>query len=77
MNRSYSSWLGFGDVIGLFIQFPESNEPPKLNSEPQFIVPNNKVKIDELPIFEGSTITFYKNGISQGVAFQNIFQGLF
>ncbi|XP_021772112.1 protein TRAUCO-like [Chenopodium quinoa] len=69
-----------GDVIGFYINLPEGNlyapKPPHLvwyKGQKYVCAPDPKE--DPPKIIPGSEISFYKNGICQGVAFKDLFGG--
>lgn len=61
---------GPGDVIGFYIYLP-----PKPKEEKKEEAPKTPSKVEEPKVLPGSSITFFKNGVSQGVAFKDIFEG--
>jgi len=71
----YGSPYKVGDVIGFMIvlpELPEHNETKPTSSE------NSTTKKDEEPeIHPSSKILFFKNGISQGTAFEDIYKGYY
>ncbi|XP_059665331.1 protein TRAUCO [Cornus florida] len=69
-----------GDVIGFYINLPEGSsfapKPPQLVwYKGQRYVCAADPKEDPLKVVPGSEISFYKNGICQGVAFQDLYGG--
>lgn len=64
------------DVIGFLICLPKLENP--VIEEPLPVYPFFPPKLDtkEPPIHQDSKIIFFRNGISQGVAFSDIYQGL-
>ncbi|KAL1539951.1 protein TRAUCO-like [Salvia divinorum] len=69
-----------GDVIGFYINLPDgmsyAPNPPRLvwhKGQRYICAPN--VKEDALKVVPGSEISYFKNGICQGVAFTNLYGG--
>ncbi|KAH6812975.1 TRAUCO protein [Perilla frutescens var. frutescens] len=69
-----------GDVIGFYINLPDGGSyapnPPRLvwhKGQRYICAPN--VKEDSLKVVPGSEISYFKNGICQGVAFANLYGG--
>ncbi|KAL1547451.1 protein TRAUCO [Salvia divinorum] len=69
-----------GDVIGFYINIPDGGsyapDPPRLvwHKGQRYICASN-VKEDVLKVVPGSEISYFKNGICQGVAFANLYGG--
>ncbi|NXP42308.1 ASH2L methyltransferase, partial [Leiothrix lutea] len=86
-----SSGYGQGDVLGFYISLPEDTETAK--SLPDTYKDKALIKFKSYLYFEekdfvdkaekslkqapGSQIIFFKNGVSQGVAFKDIFEGVY
>ncbi|XP_057797883.1 protein TRAUCO-like [Salvia miltiorrhiza] len=75
-NEGYNE----GDVIGFYINLPDGGlyapNPPRLvwhKGQRYICAPN--VKEDSLKVVPGSEISYFKNGICQGVAFANLYGG--
>ncbi|KAF5735804.1 protein TRAUCO [Tripterygium wilfordii] len=69
-----------GDVIGLYINLPDGNlyapKPPHLvmyKAQRYYVAPD--VKEDPPKVVPGSELSFFKNGICQGVAFKDLYGG--
>ncbi|XP_057473476.1 protein TRAUCO-like isoform X2 [Actinidia eriantha] len=69
-----------GDVIGFYISLPEGNlyapKPPQYvwyKGQKYVCAPDGKE--EPLKVVPGSEISFFKNGVCQGVAFQDLFGG--
>uniref|UniRef100_A0A7M4E093 ASH2 like, histone lysine methyltransferase complex subunit n=1 Tax=Crocodylus porosus TaxID=8502 RepID=A0A7M4E093_CROPO len=91
IGKHYSSGYGQGDMLGFYISLPEDTETAK--SLPDTYKDKALIKFKSYLYFEekdfvdkaekslkqapGSQITFYKNGVSQGVAFKDIFEGVY
>lgn len=75
----YGQPYGSGDTIGFYISLPkvekslESTQPPA-ESKP---IDTSKKTEEELKPIVGSQIIFFKNGESQGIAFNDIFDGTY
>lgn len=89
-GSTYGAPYGPGDVIGFLISLPPLPEPPKeaaettegKDSSESKEVKDTKDSKDskeekEPKVHPGSSITFFRNGVSQGEAFRDIFQGLY
>ncbi|XP_058199270.1 protein TRAUCO-like [Rhododendron vialii] len=72
---------GEGDVIGVYISLPEGSlyapKPPHLvwHKGQRYACAATDGKEDSPKLVPGSEISFFKNGICQGVAFQNLYGG--
>ncbi|KAK4356506.1 hypothetical protein RND71_025477 [Anisodus tanguticus] len=71
---------GEGDVIGFYINLPEGSQyapkPPRLVwYKGQRYVCASDPKEDPPKIIPGSEISFFKNGVCQGVAFKDLYGG--
>ncbi|NXX29650.1 ASH2L methyltransferase, partial [Nicator chloris] len=91
IGKHYSSGYGQGDVLGFYISLPEDTETAK--SLPDTYKDKALIKFKSYLYFEekdfvdkaekslkqapGSQIIFFKNGVSQGVAFKDIFEGVY
>ncbi|KAJ6658735.1 hypothetical protein lerEdw1_019895 [Lerista edwardsae] len=91
IGKHYSSGYGQGDVLGFYISLPEETETAK--SLPDTYKDKALIKFKSYLYFEekdfvdkaekslkqavGSQIIFYKNGTSQGVAYKDIFEGVY
>jgi len=78
VGNKYGEPYGVGDVIGFLISLPSkgSEEPIVVPREPVY-TPIPKSGKEELEKSIGSKIIFYKNGVYQGVAFVDIFDGTY
>ncbi|XP_031557169.1 set1/Ash2 histone methyltransferase complex subunit ASH2-like [Actinia tenebrosa] len=90
-GKHYSdSGYTVGDVLGFFIYLPDNNRHPStflpstfkdraLIKFKNYLYFEEKDQVDEaikkLATLSGSKIKFYKNGVCQGVAFEDIFDG--
>ncbi|NWR86279.1 ASH2L methyltransferase, partial [Furnarius figulus] len=91
IGKHYSSGYGQGDILGFYISLPEDTETAK--SLPDTYKDKALIKFKSYLYFEekdfvdkaekslkqapGSQIIFFKNGVSQGVAFNDIFEGVY
>ncbi|XP_071655519.1 set1/Ash2 histone methyltransferase complex subunit ASH2 isoform X1 [Patagioenas fasciata] len=91
IGKHYSSGYGQGDVLGFYISLPEDTETAR--SLPDTYKDKALIKFKSYLYFEekdfvdkaekslkqapGSQIIFFKNGASQGVAFKDIFEGVY
>ncbi|KAK9395153.1 set1/Ash2 histone methyltransferase complex subunit ASH2 [Crotalus adamanteus] len=91
IGKHYSSGYGQGDVLGFYISLPEDTETAK--SLPDTYKDKALIKFKSYLYFEekdfvdkaekglkqalGSQIIFYKNGTSQGVAYKDVFEGVY
>uniref|UniRef100_A0A8D2MTM3 Set1/Ash2 histone methyltransferase complex subunit ASH2 n=1 Tax=Zonotrichia albicollis TaxID=44394 RepID=A0A8D2MTM3_ZONAL len=91
IGKHYSSGYGQGDVLGFYINLPEDTETAK--SLPDTYKDKALIKFKSYLYFEekdfvdkaekslkqapGSQIIFFKNGVNQGVAFKDIFEGVY
>jgi len=90
-GKHYSDGYGEKDVLGFFIYLPPLDEPSKLTPaaykekplvkfkshlyyEEKDYVTDTEKKLTPSP---GSKIVLYKNGVSQGLAFDNLFGGIY
>eukprot|EP00002_Diphylleia_rotans_P031095 TRINITY_DN6443_c0_g1_i2.p1 TRINITY_DN6443_c0_g1~~TRINITY_DN6443_c0_g1_i2.p1 ORF type:complete len:323 (-),score=57.23 TRINITY_DN6443_c0_g1_i2:198-1166(-) len=74
--QPYGSPFGPGDVVGFYIHLPDVDyEPPNLSEDPSFLVGFNVRQKTPNPIVPGSFIEFFVNGVSQGIAFRDLFYG--
>jgi len=73
-REAYADSYTVGDVVGFFIHLPQSTD----DKPPQTVINKQTGKPEiELQVLEGSSIVFYNNGKSQGVAFQDIYKGTY
>uniref|UniRef100_A0A8C6YLQ1 ASH2 like, histone lysine methyltransferase complex subunit n=1 Tax=Nothoprocta perdicaria TaxID=30464 RepID=A0A8C6YLQ1_NOTPE len=91
IGKHYSAGYGQGDILGFYISLPEDTETAK--SLPDTYKDKALIKFKSYLYFEekdfvdkaekslkqapGSQIIFFKNGVSQGVAFKDIFEGVY
>ncbi|XP_062994994.1 set1/Ash2 histone methyltransferase complex subunit ASH2 isoform X1 [Elgaria multicarinata webbii] len=91
IGKHYSTSYGQGDVLGFYISLPEETETAK--SLPDTYKDKALIKFKSYLYFEekdfvdkaekslkqapGSQIIFYKNGASQGVAYKDVFEGVY
>jgi Set1/Ash2 histone methyltransferase complex subunit ASH2 len=72
-GASYGESYGPGDIIGFYIHLPPNAAANAVATLEEIKLSGKK---DEEPNkLDGSEILFYKNGVSQGVAFSNIYEG--
>ncbi|XP_047229600.1 set1/Ash2 histone methyltransferase complex subunit ASH2 isoform X1 [Girardinichthys multiradiatus] len=91
MGKHYSSGYGQGDTLGFFIELPDETETAKalpdtykdkaLIKFKSYLYFEEKDYVDKaeksLKPMNPSRMLFYKNGVNQGVAFENLFEGLY
>uniref|UniRef100_A0A8D3A7G5 Ash2 like, histone lysine methyltransferase complex subunit n=1 Tax=Scophthalmus maximus TaxID=52904 RepID=A0A8D3A7G5_SCOMX len=91
LGKHYSSSYGQGDTLGFFIELPDGTETSKalpdtykdkaLIKFKSYLYFEEKDYVDKaeksLKSMSPSRMIFYKNGVSQGVAFENLFEGLY
>ncbi|XP_023372781.1 set1/Ash2 histone methyltransferase complex subunit ASH2 [Otolemur garnettii] len=91
IGKHYSSGYGQGDILGFYINLPEETETAK--SLPDTYKDKALIKFKSYLYFEEkdfvdkaekslkqtphSEIIFYKNGVNQGVAYKDIFEGVY
>ncbi|XP_069069542.1 set1/Ash2 histone methyltransferase complex subunit ASH2 isoform X1 [Pleurodeles waltl] len=91
IGKHYSSGYGQGDTLGFYISLPDETETAK--AVPDTYKDKALIKFKSYLYFEekdfvdkaeknlkptvGSQIVFYKNGVNQGVAYQDIFEGVY
>uniref|UniRef100_A0A3P9ITL8 Set1/Ash2 histone methyltransferase complex subunit ASH2 n=1 Tax=Oryzias latipes TaxID=8090 RepID=A0A3P9ITL8_ORYLA len=91
IGKHYSSGYGQGDTLGFFIELPDGTETAR--SLPDTYKDKALIKFKSYLYFEEkdyvdkaekalkatspSRMIFYKNGVSQGVAFENLFEGIY
>uniref|UniRef100_A0A8C5K9Z9 Set1/Ash2 histone methyltransferase complex subunit ASH2 pseudogene n=1 Tax=Jaculus jaculus TaxID=51337 RepID=A0A8C5K9Z9_JACJA len=91
IGKHYSSGYGQGDVLGFYINLPEDTETAK--SLPNTYKDKALIKFKSYLYFEEkdfvdkaenslkqtphSEIIFYKNGVNQGMAYKDIFEGVY
>nr|XP_054773432.1 set1/Ash2 histone methyltransferase complex subunit ASH2-like [Lytechinus pictus] len=90
-GKHYSDGYGEGDTLGFFIQLPEKTEkdeiiPPtykdraliKFKSHLYFEEKDQTSEAEKALVpTTGTKIIFFKNGESQGVAYQNVYEGIY
>jgi Set1/Ash2 histone methyltransferase complex subunit ASH2 len=89
-GKHYSDGYGEGDVLGFLIEMPEQEGvryiPNTFKDRPlvkfkSHLYYEDKDKVSDtlknLKVHPGSKITFFKNGVCQGVAFENIYAGAY
>uniref|UniRef100_A0A3Q2EF61 Ash2 like, histone lysine methyltransferase complex subunit n=1 Tax=Cyprinodon variegatus TaxID=28743 RepID=A0A3Q2EF61_CYPVA len=91
IGKHYSSGYGQGDTLGFFIELPDGTETAKalpdtykdkaLIKFKSYLYFEEKDYVDKaeksLKPMSPSRMLFYKNGVNQGVAFENLFEGLY
>jgi len=82
IHMAYKSPYGIGysvgDVIGFLIILSDVNiESRYPDPRLQFDPPTSSKKDEELEVHLNSKIIFFKNGVSQGVAFEDIYKGCY
>uniref|UniRef100_A0A672ZRU1 Ash2 like, histone lysine methyltransferase complex subunit n=1 Tax=Sphaeramia orbicularis TaxID=375764 RepID=A0A672ZRU1_9TELE len=91
LGKHYSSGYGQGDTLGFFIELPDETETAKalpdtykdkaLIKFKSYLYFEEKDYVDKaeksLKTMTPSRMVFYKNGVSQGVAFENLFEGIY
>uniref|UniRef100_A0A3Q2TH87 Set1/Ash2 histone methyltransferase complex subunit ASH2 n=1 Tax=Fundulus heteroclitus TaxID=8078 RepID=A0A3Q2TH87_FUNHE len=91
IGKHYSSGYGQGDTLGFFIELPDETETAKalpdtykdkaLIKFKSYLYFEEKDYVDKaeksLKATSPSRMLFYKNGVNQGVAFENLFEGLY
>uniref|UniRef100_A0A3Q3L4N7 Set1/Ash2 histone methyltransferase complex subunit ASH2 n=1 Tax=Mastacembelus armatus TaxID=205130 RepID=A0A3Q3L4N7_9TELE len=91
IGKHYSSAYGQGDTLGFFIELPDGTEIAKalpdtykdkaLIKFKSYLYFEEKDYVDKaeksLKSTSPSRMIFYKNGVNQGVAFENLFEGLY
>uniref|UniRef100_A0A3P8VC56 Set1/Ash2 histone methyltransferase complex subunit ASH2 n=1 Tax=Cynoglossus semilaevis TaxID=244447 RepID=A0A3P8VC56_CYNSE len=91
MGKHYSAGYGQGDTLGFFIELPEDTETAKalpdtykdkaLIKFKSYLYFEEKDYVDKaeksLKTVSPSRMIFFKNGVSQGVAFENLFEGMY
>merc|ERR1712168_887929 len=92
-GKHYSEGYGAGDTLGFLITLPKSQTrslgkylPPTYKDKPLVKFKNHLYyeEKDEAAVISshlreapGSSITFYKNGVSQGVAYTDVYRGTY
>ncbi len=76
------TFQGPGDVIGFLIRLPPKKEPEKKPEVPEAeattaAAPPKKKEEEEPARLDNSEIRFFKNGVDQGVAFSNLYEGTY
>ncbi|CAL8385234.1 set1/Ash2 histone methyltransferase complex subunit ASH2 isoform X2 [Gadus morhua] len=91
MGKHYSSGYAQGDTLGFFIELPDGTQTAKalpdtykdkaLIKFKSYLYFEEKDYVDKaeksLKSITPSRMVFYKNGVSQGVAYENLFEGLY
>ncbi|XP_034085116.1 set1/Ash2 histone methyltransferase complex subunit ASH2-like isoform X2 [Gymnodraco acuticeps] len=91
IGKSFSSGFGQGDTLGFFIELPDGTETAKalpdtykdkaLIKFKSYLYFEEKDYVDKaeksLKSMSHSKMVFFKNGVSQGVAFENLFEGMY
>ncbi|XP_061657453.1 set1/Ash2 histone methyltransferase complex subunit ASH2 isoform X2 [Syngnathoides biaculeatus] len=91
LGKRYSSGYGQGDTLGFLIELPDRTETARalpdtykdkaLIKFKSYLYFEEKDYVDKaeksLKVMSPSRMVFYKNGASQGVAFQNLFEGIY
>ncbi|XP_063745030.1 LOW QUALITY PROTEIN: set1/Ash2 histone methyltransferase complex subunit ASH2 [Eleginops maclovinus] len=91
IGKHYSSGFGQGDTLGFFIELPDGTETAKalpdtykdkaLIKFKSYLYFEEKDYVDKaeksLKSMTPSKMIFFKNGVSQGVAFENLFEGMY
>ena len=74
-GASYGESYSSGDVIGFYINLPQGANSNTIATLEEIRLTSSSKKEEEPNKLDGSEIIFYKNGVSQGVAFSNIYEG--
>ncbi|XP_077478616.1 set1/Ash2 histone methyltransferase complex subunit ASH2 isoform X3 [Stigmatopora argus] len=91
LGKRYSTGYGQGDTLGFLIQLPERTDTARalpdtykdkaLIKFKSYLYFEEKDYVDKaeksLKTMSPSRMVFYKNGVSQGVAFENLFEGIY
>lgn len=77
IGATYGEPYGPKDVIGCFIRLRDDQPESDLKLTPQQIQFREQAKQAAMLPLSGSKIVFFKNGVSQGVAFTDIFKGTY
>ncbi|XP_056288307.1 set1/Ash2 histone methyltransferase complex subunit ASH2 isoform X2 [Pseudoliparis swirei] len=91
IGRHYSSGFGPGDTLGFFIELPDGTETARalpdtykdkaLIKFKSYLYFEEKDYVDKaeksLKSMSSSQMIFFKNGVSQGVAYENLFEGMY
>ncbi|KAI3361889.1 hypothetical protein L3Q82_002212 [Scortum barcoo] len=91
IGKHFSSSYGQGDTLGFFIELPDTTETAKalpdtykdkaLIKFKSYLYFEEKDYVDKaeksLKAMSPSRMIFYKNGVNQGVAFENLFEGMY
>lgn len=91
IGKHYSSGYGQGDTLGFFIELPDETETAKalpdtykdkaLIKFKSYLYFEEKDYVDKaeksLKSMSPSRMVFYKNGVDQGVAYENLFEGIY
>ncbi|XP_069823193.1 set1/Ash2 histone methyltransferase complex subunit ASH2 [Dendropsophus ebraccatus] len=91
IGKHYSDSYGLGDTLGFYINLPDETETalalPDTYKDKALIKFKSYLYFEEKDFVDkaeknlkqapGSEIIFYKNGVSQGVAYKDIFEGVY
>ncbi|TRY88154.1 hypothetical protein DNTS_029456 [Danionella cerebrum] len=91
LGKHYSDGYGQGDTLGFFIQLPDQTETAKalpdtykdkaLIKFKSYLYFEEKDYVDKaeknLKATSESRMVFYKNGVNQGLAYENLFEGMY
>ncbi|XP_013983623.1 LOW QUALITY PROTEIN: set1/Ash2 histone methyltransferase complex subunit ASH2 [Salmo salar] len=91
VGKHYSSGYGQGDTLGFFVELPDGTETAKalpdtykdkaLIKFKSYLYFEEKDYVDKaeksLKTVTPSRMLFYKNGVNQGQAYENLFEGLY
>ncbi|KAI5624429.1 set1/Ash2 histone methyltransferase complex subunit ASH2 isoform X1, partial [Silurus asotus] len=91
IGKHYSDSYGQGDILGFFIEIPDNTETARalpdtykdkaLIKFKSYLYFEEKDYVDKaeksLKAMNKSRMIFYKNGINQGVAFENLYEGMY
>ncbi|KAK3550188.1 hypothetical protein QTP86_021216 [Hemibagrus guttatus] len=91
IGKHYSDSYGQGDVLGFFIELPDSTEIARalpdtykdkaLIKFKSYLYFEEKDYVDKaeksLKAVNNSRLIFYKNGVNQGLAYENLFEGMY
>ncbi|XP_046716924.1 set1/Ash2 histone methyltransferase complex subunit ASH2 isoform X2 [Silurus meridionalis] len=91
IGKHYSDSYGQGDILGFFIEIPDNTETARalpdtykdkaLIKFKSYLYFEEKDYVDKaeksLKAMNKSRMIFYKNGMNQGVAFENLYEGMY
>ncbi|KAF4082405.1 hypothetical protein AMELA_G00151170 [Ameiurus melas] len=91
IGKHYSDGYGQGDTLGFFIELPDDTETARtlpdtykdkaLIKFKSYLYFEEKDYVDKaeksLKAINKSRMIFYKNGVNQGMAFENLFEGMY